>query len=150
MACSNICSLCDNLVISQAVNFSDDTVIIDLPAGTYADGHKYCIVVAQTIPTTATIASNVVFTIGGGTTQYPLVTRNCRQVTACGIRTRTRYSTCVETSATGATFRMLGTPCCSPNTRLASVSGDTVATASASIPVVTAQTYSNTNSGKKS
>lgn len=144
MACRNICSLCDNLVISQAVNFADDTVIIDLPAGSYADGHKYCVVIAQTIPTTATIGSNVVFTIGGTATQYPLVTRNCRQVTACGIRTRTRYSVCVETSATGATFRMLGTPCCSPDNRLASVSGET---APATVQAV--QTYSNQN-GKKS
>lgn len=144
MACRNICSLCDNLVISQAVNFSDDTIIIDLPAGSYADGHKYCIVIAQTIPTTATIGSSVVFTIGGTATQYPLVTRNCRQVTACGIRTRTRYSVCVETSATGATFRMLGTPCCSPDTRLASVSGET-----ATVTAQSVQTYS-TQSGKKS
>lgn len=144
MACRNICSLCDNLVISQAVNFADDTVIIDLPAGSYADGHKYCIVIAQTIPATATIGSSVVFTIGGTATQYPLVTRNCRQVTACGIRTRTRYSVCVETSATGATFRMLGTPCCSPDIRLASVSGET---ATATVQAV--QTYSNQN-GKKS
>ena len=64
-----------------------------------------------------------VITIGTGTQQYPLVNRCCRPVTACGVRTRTRYSTCVETSATSAVFKMLGEPCCQPNNNLRSVNG---------------------------
>lgn len=98
-------------------------MIINIPAGAYNNGEKYCIIVAQAIPNATTISSNVVITIGTGTVQYPLTTRNCRQVTACGIRTRTRYSVCVVTNATGGTFRMLGEPCCAPDNRLTSING---------------------------
>lgn len=123
MNCKNVCRLCNRLVLSQAINFANNTVIIDLPAGSYSDGCKYCIVLAQSIPQTAAIGSNVVFTIGGGAVQYPLVNKCCSQVTACGIRTRTKYAVTVETSATGANFKMLGNPCCQPNNNLRSVSG---------------------------
>lgn len=123
MACKPVCQLCRHLVLSQAVTFADDTLTINLPAGAYNNCEKYCIVVAQPIPATTTINAPVVITIGTGTEQYPLTTKNCRQVTACGIRTRTRYSTCVVTNATGGTFRMLGQPCCSPNNQLNAIDG---------------------------
>ena len=121
MACKSVCQVCKKLVISQAINFTDNTLIVDLPAGSYQDGCKYCIIFAQTIPQTATIGSNVVFTIG--TVQYPLVNRCCRPVTACGIRTRTKYSVVVETTASGATFKMLGNPVCSPSNNLTAING---------------------------
>lgn len=123
MACKPVCQLCRHLVLSQAVTFADGTLIINLPAGAYNNCEKYCIVVAQAIPDTTTINAPVVITIGTGTVQYPLTTKACRAVTACGIRTRTRYSTCVVTNATGGTFRMLGQPCCSPNNQLTSIDG---------------------------
>lgn len=123
MACKPVCSLCRHLVLSNSVTFADGNLIINLPAGSYNNCEKYCIVVAQAIPDTTTINAPVVITIGTGTVQYPLTTKNCRQVTACGIRTRTRYSTCVVTNATGGTFRMLGQPCCSPNNQLTSIDG---------------------------
>ncbi len=121
--CNCTGKLCKRLVISEAVTFADDTLTINLPAGSYANGCKYCIVVAQTIPAETTITAPVVITIGDGTEEYPLVNRCCAQVTACGIRTRTRYSTVVSTSATGGTFKMLGNPCCSPDNRLAAIDG---------------------------
>ena len=123
MACKSVCQVCKKLVISQAIKFTDNTLIVDLPAGSYQDGCKYCIIFAQTIPQTATIGSNVVFTIGSGTVQYPLVNRCCRPVTACGIRTRTKYSVVVETTASGATFKMLGNPACSPSNNLTAING---------------------------
>lgn len=123
MSCKPICKLCDKLVISQAVTFTDGTLIINLPAGSYNDGCKYCIVVAQAIPAETTINAPVVVTIGTGTEQYPLTNSCCAQVTACAIRTRTRYSTVVSTSATGGTFKLLGRPCCSPNNDLPSIDG---------------------------
>lgn len=123
MACKSVCQVCKKLVISQAINFTDNTLIVDLPAGSYQDGCKYCIIFAQAIPQTATIGSNVVFTIGSGTVQYPLVNRCCRPVTACGIRTRTKYSVVVETTASGATFKMLGNPACSPSNNLTAING---------------------------
>lgn len=123
MACKPVCKLCDRLVISQAVTFDGTNLVINLPAGSYNDGCKYCIVVAQAIPAATTINAPVVITIGTGTVLYPLTNRCCAQVTACAIRTRTRYSTCVATDATGGTFKLLGKPCCSPNNALTSIDG---------------------------
>ena len=123
MSCKPICQLCDKIRISQAVTFADGNLIINLPAGSYNDGEKICIIVAQTIPAATTITSPVVITVGEGTQQYPLTKCDCSQVTACSLRTRTRYSVCVSTTATGGTFRLLGKPCCTPNNRLTSING---------------------------
>lgn len=123
MSCKPICQLCDKIRISQAVTFSNGTLIINLPAGSYNDGEKICIIVAQSIPSTTTITAPVVVTVGEGTQQYPLTNCNCSSVTACSLRTRTRYSVCVSTTATGGTFRLIGKPCCAPNNRLTSING---------------------------
>ncbi len=124
MNCRNVCHLCDNFIISNSVTFTGGNLVINLPAGSYANNRKVCIVVAQSIPDTTTINAPVYITIGSGTVLYPLVKRNCRQVTACGLRTRTRYSTIVETTNDSGLFRMLGNPCCSPDNRLAAINGD--------------------------
>lgn len=123
MACKPVCKLCNHLIISQAVTFAGGNLIINLPAGAYNNGEKYCIVVAQAIPAATTINAPVVITIGAGTQQYPLTNRCCAQVTACGIRTRTRYSTLVSTSSTTGTFKLLGNifPC--PTNNLRSING---------------------------
>lgn len=123
MSCTNVCKLCDRLVISEAVTFDGTSLVINLPAGSYANGCKYCIVVAQTIPAAATINAPVVITIGDGTVEYPLTNRCCAQVTACAIRTRTRYATLVSTSAAGGSFKLLGRPCCAPNNALTAIDG---------------------------
>lgn len=123
MACKPVCQLCPRLVISTAVNFDGTNVIVALPAGSYQAGCKYCIVIAQAIPTSATINAPVVFSIGTGAERYPLTTSCCAPVTACGIRTRTRYSTVVSTSATSGTFKMIGKPCCMPNNDLPAING---------------------------
>lgn len=123
MACDNVCRICPNLAISTAVAFTDDNLVITLPANTYNNGEKVCIVVAQAIPPETTITAPVVIQLGTGTELYPLTNRCCANVTACGIRTRTKYATRVVTSATGGTFRMLGNPACSPNNVLESING---------------------------
>lgn len=123
MPCKPVCKLCPKLVISSAVTFAAGVLTINLPAGAYNDDTKYCIIVAQAIPTSTTINAPVVFTIGTGTQTYPLVKCDCAQVTACGIRTRTKYSVVVSTNATGGVFKMLGKPCCAPNNDLRSVNG---------------------------
>lgn len=127
MSCKNVCRLCDRLVISSSVAFTDGNLIINIPEGSYRNGEKYCIIVAQTIPTTTTINAPVYITIGAGTTLYPLTNRCCAQITACGIRTRTKYSTVVVTNATGGSFRLLGQPACAPNNNLTAINGTTAA-----------------------
>lgn len=126
MACKPSCKLCKNLIISTAVTVitvdGTDTLVVDLPVGTYFDNCKYCVVVAQVIPDTATINMPVAFSIGGDTTTvYPFVRCDCSQITACAIRTRTRYSTIVSTNAIGGVFKSLGGLCCCPSNNLQSL-----------------------------
>ena len=128
MACSNVCKICPHLVISQAVTFADGTLTINLPAGSYNNGEKYCIVVAQAIPAATTITAPVVVTIGDGTVAYPLTGCNCAQLVACQIRTRTRYAARVVTTATGGTFRLLGRASCAPSNALTAIDGTVPAT----------------------
>lgn len=124
MSCKNVCKLCDKLIISTAVTFTAGTgLIITIPAGSYSDNCKYCIVVAQNIPATTTINAPVFIQIGTGTQLYPVNKCDCTQLTACGIRTRTKYSMCVETTPTSGTFKLLGKSCCQPNNNLRSING---------------------------
>ncbi len=109
--CKNICGLCPNLAISTAVTFADGALTINIPAGSYANGRKVCLVVAQAIPADATIDAPVNITIGDGTAVYPLQRRDGLQLTAREIRTRTRYSACVSTNATTGAFRLMGKLC---------------------------------------
>lgn len=111
--CKNICSLCPRLIISTAVNFDAATnaLLINIPAQTYSNNCKYCLVVTQTIPTTTRINSLVFITVTGSTTRFPLVSCDCDQVTACQIRTRTRYATVVNTNTVSGVFRLCGRLC---------------------------------------
>lgn len=129
MACKNICKLCDRLIISTAVAFTGGNLVITVPEGSYQNGEKYCIVVAQVIPATTTINAPVVVQIGTGTELYPLTKCNCAQATACSIMTRTKYSTRVHTTPTGGTFRLLGNPACAPNNNLTAINGTAPAAA---------------------
>lgn len=124
MACKNVCKLCENLAISQSVVFTAGTgLIINIPAGSYSDCEKVCIIVAQSIPAETTITSPVYITIGDGEVLYPLTRCDCSQVTACGIRTRTKYSTRVATTPTGGTFKLIGKASCTPNNNLTAIDG---------------------------
>jgi hypothetical protein len=113
MSCPNYKRLCKRLIISEAVTFAGDTLTINIPEGTYGDCEKYCIVVAQTIPTTTTVAANVVITIGDDTTAYPLLNCDCTNVLACAINTRTRYSVIVHTNIQDGVFKLVGKLPCS-------------------------------------
>lgn len=118
MNCPVYKKLCNQLIISTGVTFSDNTLIINIPQANYNNNEKYCVVVAQTIPSTTTVTAPVVITIGTDTTQYPLVNSDCTPTLACAINTRTRYSVCVHTTTTSGTFRLIGRiPCsqCSNN-----------------------------------
>lgn len=124
MSCRKNGEICRHLVISSAVTFTAGTgLIINIPEGSYTDGCKYCIVVAQTIPDATTITAPVFITIGTGTELYPLNKCDCTQATACSIRTRTKYATRVETSATTGVFKLLGRVDCAPNNNLTAIDG---------------------------
>ena len=126
-----ICHLCPKLILSADVTFAAGTLTINLPAGSYNNGQKYCIVIAQAIPAATTITAPVVVTIGDGTETYPLTNRYGAQVTANLLRTRTKYATCVSTPATGGAFRLLGMPkgCCPVTSNLAAIDGTAPAAA---------------------
>ena len=153
MSCKNSCRLCDKLIISQSVSIVTvngvDTVVIDLPERAYNDNCKYCIIIAQAIPTTATIGSPVAFSIGGDTTTvYPFVKCDCSQITVCGVRTRTRYATVVSTNAIGGVFKSLGGISCFPTNNLTSLpvpaTATTFAVRSASTPSKVTKTTTTT------
>lgn len=123
MECNRICNaLCPNIVISTGVSLVGTTLVIDIPAATYNNGDKLCLVVAQTIPAATTITAPVAISIGGDTTTlYPVVGCDCSQITACAIRTRTRYPMRVSTNATSAVFKVLRGLSCAPDNALASI-----------------------------
>lgn len=123
MSCKPVCKLCDRLILSSAVTFTGGNLVINLPAGSYNNSQKYCIVIAQSIPSTATVTAPVVMTIGAGTQAYPLVRCDGTQATAASIRTRTRYSVRVSTTSTGGSFQLTGRICCAPNNNLRSING---------------------------
>jgi hypothetical protein len=104
MACKNVCRLCDKLILSADVTFTAPNLIINIPAGAYADCGKYCIVVAQAIPDATTITAPVFITIGDGTTAYPLINCDGTAVVACSINSRTRYSVKVRTGIQDGVF----------------------------------------------
>ena len=106
--CIRNCKLCDKFILSQSITFAGGNLVVNLPAGNYGNGVKYCIVLAQTIPTTATINAPVVFTIGTDTTQYPFINCNCTPILASQVRTRRLYSTRVNTAISSGVFKYIG------------------------------------------
>ena len=123
MACKNICKLCPRFIISQSVTYASGVLTVNIPAGSYDNCEKYCLVIAQAIPTDAIVGAPVVITIGTGTVTYPLLLCNGTQMLAGTLRTRTKYSTVVQTSSTGGSFRLLGKTYCQPNNNLQSING---------------------------
>lgn len=122
--CGHIKRLCPRLVLSGTVTFTGGNLIIDLPADNYNAGEKYCVVVSEAIPATTLRGAPVYFTIGSGAVLYPFVSCNGTQLTERVIDTRTRYSICVNTTATGGSFKLLGKACVLPlNNALPSIDG---------------------------
>ena len=111
MSCKNICKLCDKLILSTSVTYNAPNLQISIPEGSYYNNEKYCIVIAQNIPTETPVDAPVTISIVNGTQVYPLTTCDCRPVTARAIRTRTKYSTVVKTDATSGIFRLIGKLC---------------------------------------
>lgn len=101
--------LCENFILSQSVTFTGGNLVVNLPARNYGDGCNYCIVIAQTIPDTATINAPVVFTIGTDTTTlYPFVNKCCEPILVTQVGTRDIYKTVVSTSIATGVFKYIG------------------------------------------
>ena len=112
--------VCERLVLSQAITFADGVLTINIPEGVYGNEEKYCLLIAQEIPDTTTIAATVSITIGDDTTAYPLLNCNCTNVNACQIYTRKVYPVKVFTSIQDGVFKLLGNiSCCGCNSRAA-------------------------------
>ena len=105
--CIQNCKLCPNFILSQAITFEDDTLVVNLPDGSYGNRCKYCIVLAQAIPDETTINAPVVFTIGEGTTTYPFVNCDCTPIYASQVRTRRIYPTRVNTAVETGVFKYI-------------------------------------------
>lgn len=126
--CNCVGRLCKRFILSQAVTFTAPNLIINIPEGSYGNGCKYCLVVAQAIPAATTITAPVFVTIGDGTVLYPLTTCSGSQVTAGMLRTRYRYAVTVTTTATGGSFRLYGNISC-PGNNLTAIDGTAPAAA---------------------
>ena len=127
--CINNCKVCPRLIFSNAINFDSttNTLIVDLPQRNYNNCENYCIVLVQSIPTSATINAPVVFSIGGGATQYPFVNCDCTPILASQIRTRRKYKTKVNTAVNTGVFKYIG-KCCLPSNSTTVVQSIPVAT----------------------
>lgn len=125
--------MCHNLVVSTSVTVvtvnGTPTLVINIPSGgCYCNGRKVCLIIAQNIPTTATINMPVAISIGGVTTTvYPILDKCCRQTTACQFRTRRKYPLRIQTTATSAVFRSLGGLSCCPTFHLDAIPAPTTA-----------------------
>lgn len=124
--CYNSCNECPRKIYSASVTVvavnGVDTLVIDIPAQTFRNCEKGCLVITQTIPTTATIAMPVAISIGGDTTTvYPVLDCCCNVVTACMLRPRKRYPFKVATNATSGTFKILKNLSCAPSNNLATI-----------------------------
>lgn len=121
MSCNTRCNICERIVFSNSITVAGGTLVINIANGSYADCQKFCLILIQNIPDAATINMPVGITIGTDTTVYPMVRCDCTQVTACALRTRTRYPMKVATTATSAVFKVLRNLSCAPDNRLAAV-----------------------------
>ena len=124
--CNNSCRECPRKVYSSAVTVTTidgtDTLVIDIPQQNFNNGCGGCLVITQNIPTTATIAMPVAISIGGVTTTvYPVLRCDCSPVTACALRTRTRYPFTVFTTPTGGIFKIRKNLSCAPDNALTSI-----------------------------
>lgn len=108
MECAKNCKLCNKFILSQSITFSGGNLVVNLPQNVYSNCQKYCIVLAQSIPTTTTVNAPVVFTIDTGTTQYPFVNYDCTPVLASQVRTRRVYPTRVNTAVNSGVFKYIG------------------------------------------
>lgn len=117
MSCKPVCKICPHFIAARSITYASGVLTINIPAGTYNNNEKYCLVVADRIPTDAIIGAPVVVTIGSSAVTYPLLKCSGAQVTAGSLRSRYRYSTVFSTNVAGnGAFRLLGKVFCCETT----------------------------------
>lgn len=120
--CNN-CRLCKRFLLATTATFAAGTLTLNIPQGAYANGCRYCLVVATALPDETTINAPVVITIGEGAEEYPLLNCNGAQVIARNLRTRKIYPVVVNTTATGGSFRAVNNIGCGDDNRLPAIDG---------------------------
>lgn len=107
--------LCRRFTPTDGITFAGDSLVINLPAGSYSNCEKYCIVIADSRPAGIIAGSPVVFTIGGGAEQYPLIDRCGQPVTERAISPRTMFGVILKTTTTGGSFVIPKYRSCNPS-----------------------------------
>lgn len=118
--CYNSCNECPRKIFSTDVLLdTTGTLVIDIPAQTFVNRQRGCLVITQAFPDETTITAPVAISIGGDTTTlYPLLDCSGAQVIASRLRTRRRYPFKVTTTATGGSFVILKNLSCGPDDTL--------------------------------
>lgn len=99
------CRVCDNLVISTSVAISGTEMVITIPQATYTNNQKLCILIAQTIPASATPLP-VTIQINGSETTIPFRTICGHNVYSDQLRTRTIYPIYAATDSQTFVYRL--------------------------------------------
>ena len=128
--CYNSCNECPRKVFSDSVTIVTvdgvDTLVVDVPAQSFNNCQRGCLVIVQNIPAAATINMPVAISIGEVTTTvYPVVNCNGVQVTVPMLRTRTRYPFKVALNATSGVFKIQKNLSCAPTNVLAAIPAPT-------------------------
>lgn len=125
--CNTSCNECCNKVFSSTIAIETvngtNTLVVTIPAQTFENGQRGCIVLVQNIPTTATIEMPVAIAIGDGVEYYPVVDCNSIPVVVPMLRTRRRYPFKVVTSPTTGTFKILRNLSCAAVNNLETIGG---------------------------
>lgn len=121
--CYNSCNECARKIFSTGVSVvaidTVDTLVIDIPAQTFVNCQRGCLVIVQTLPAETTITAPVAISIGGDvTTVYPVTDCCGAQITAARLRTRRRYPFKVITTPTSGVFRILKNLSCAADNNL--------------------------------
>lgn len=99
------CRVCNNLVVSTSVAISGTEMVITIPQTTYTNNQKLCILIAQSIPASATPLP-VTIQIDGSKPAIPFRTICGHNVYSDQLRTRTIYPVYAATDSQTFVYRL--------------------------------------------
>lgn len=102
---NNNCRICQNIVVSTNVAIVSGNMVITIPAGSYKNNQRLCILIAQTIPVSATPLP-VVIQVTGSTVNIPFRTICGHNVYSDQLRTRTIYPAYAATDSQTFVYRL--------------------------------------------